>query len=150
MGDIRARPEVGVFADYRLVPGLIATSSVRFGSGNDRDGALMEMGLRGMLPLSSSIRLTAGIGTTWANRAAMQSQFGVSASQAQPSGYAVYSPDGGLRDVELQVGTMWLLSQNLSLRLGIQARSLMSNAKDSPLTRDRSGLSAVTALSFRL
>jgi MipA family protein len=150
MGDIDMRPEIGGFVDWALLPGLRLGSSLRYGSGNDHDGLLADVGLRGMLPLSSSIRLTAGLTATFANTKAMQSQFGVDALQSANSGYALYTPGSGLRDVSLQAGSMFRLRDNLMLFVGANARTLMGDARDSPLTRDRTGVGAIATLAFRL
>jgi MipA family protein len=150
MGDIQSRAEFGAFANYRLMPGLTAGTSVRYGSGNDRDGWLVDASLRGMVPLGESFRLTAGITATAANTMSMQSQFGVNAVQSANSGYAVYSPGSGLRDVNVQVGGMFMLRPNTTLMLGANARTLLGDAKDSPLTRERTGVGVMATVAFRL
>jgi hypothetical protein len=66
------------------------------------------------------------------------------------SGYALYMPGSGLRDVGLQLGGMVNLGSNAMLMLGLNAHSLMGNAVDSPLTRKRTAVGALAALSFRL
>jgi MipA family protein len=106
--------------------------------------------LRGMVPLRAGLRLTAGLTATVANTKAMQSQFGVDAVQSLRSGYAIYTPGSGLRDVSLQVGGMFDLGTNTMLMLGVHARSLMGDAVDSPLTRKRTSAGALATLSFRL
>jgi MipA family protein len=150
MGDIDARPELGGFASYRLMPGLSLNSSIRYGSGDNRDGLLGDIGLRGTVPLGGSHRLFGGISTTFANRAAMQSQFGINASQAATSGYTLYEPKSGARDLSLSVGYGLSVTPSTMLSVGLTARSLLGDAKDSPLTRAATGTSANIMLSFRL
>jgi MipA family protein len=150
MGDIKARPELGMFVNYRLTPGLRLGSSFRYGSGNDREGLLADIHLRGSLPINPSNRLVGGLTATFANTKAMQSAFGVDAEQSVRSGYASYSPGSGLRDVALQLGNMTVLRPNTMLFIGIDARTLTGDAKDSPLTAKRTGVGAMATLSFRL
>jgi MipA family protein len=150
MGDIKSRPELGLFANYKLMPGLDLGSSFRYGSGNDREGLLADVGLRGTLPINPSNRLVGGLTMTFANTKAMQSAFGVDAAQSLSSGYAPYSPGSGLRDVTLQLGNMTMLRPNTMLFIGVDARTLMGDAKDSPLTTKRTGVGALATLSFRL
>ena len=150
MGDIKARPELGVFADYRLVPGLMVGSSLRYGSGNDRDGLLADVSLRGSHAVSSTVRLTAGLTATFANTKSMQSAFGVDAAQSFNSGHGLYSPGSGLRDIGLQAGGMVRLQPNLMLILGVNTRTLFGDAQYSPLTRQRTGTSAGVTLAYRL
>jgi MipA family protein len=150
MGDIKARPELGLFANYKLTPGLGLGTSFRYGSGNDRDGILADISLNGSFRINPSNRLVGGLTTTFANTKAMQSAFGVDATQSLSSGYALYSPGSGLRDVSLQIGNMTMLRPNTMLFIGVDARTLMGDAKDSPLTTKRTGVGALATLSFRL
>lgn len=150
LGNIKARPELGVFASYALLPGLRVGSSLRYGSGNHREGLLVDLSVRGMVPVSSTMRLTAGLTATLANTKSMQSQFGVDADPSLRSGHAIYNPGSGLRDVGLQVGGMVNLGPRTTLLLGLQGRSLMGDAKDSPLTRERHSVGAMASVAFRL
>lgn len=149
MGDITLRPELGVFANYKLWPGASLGSAIRFGSGNGRDGVLVDLSLRSVLPLSPSLRLAGGLSAHWANAQAMQSQFGVDAAQSARSGYALYSPTSGLRDVGLQLMGLWDIQAGTTLMLGVNTRSLLGDAKDSPLTRQRTGWGALATLGFK-
>jgi MipA family protein len=150
MGDIKARPELGAFASYALRPGLRLGAALRAGSGNDRNGVLVDVGLRGVYPIAASHWLTGGVVATFANTKAMQSSFGVDAAQSLHSGYAIYSSGSGLRDISVQFGNMVTLAPQWTLMLGVNARSLMGDAKSSPLTRERTGVSAFATLSYRL
>lgn len=150
MGDLEARAEVGAFASYRLLPSLQLGTSIRYGGGNDRDGLLADVSLRGGYPIAPHVRLTVGVTATYANARSMQSQFGVSTQQSLDSGYAIYTPGGGLRDVSVQVGSMFRLGSSAMLFVGANARTLMGDAVDSPLTRQRTGAAALATLAFRL
>ena len=44
MGNIDARPEVGAFFNYFPTREIFLTSSLRYGSGNDRDGLQVDLG----------------------------------------------------------------------------------------------------------
>jgi MipA family protein len=150
MGDIKSRATVGAFASYRIQPGLSLGSSLNYGSGNDKDGLLFDMSLRSQMSLGGPHRLFGSAGLTFANQAAMQSQFGVSAGQSISSGYSIYTPEAGLRDVNLNVGYGYSLNPNTSLQIGLNLRSLLGDAKDSPLTRSRSGASVNLGLIYRM
>jgi MipA family protein len=149
MGDIDTRPEIGGFVSYRLLPMLAVGSSLRYGSGNDRNGLFGDVSVRANAPLSSSVRLVASATATFANAKAMRSQFGVDALQASRTSYALYTPDSGLRDVALQLGGMVSLGNDWLLFLGVNGRRLMGDAVDSPLTRDRNAAGALATLAFR-
>ena len=149
MGDIERRPEFGAFASYALMPGVRLGASVRAGSGNDRDGVLVDLSVRGMLPVSQAVRLSASLTTTLANTQAMQSQFGITADQSLSSGYALYTAGSGVRDVALQVGGIVALRPDTNLFLGVTGRSLFGDAKDSPLVRQRTAASALASVAVR-
>lgn len=150
MGDIPARGEIGGFVNYRLWPGMSLGGSLRAGSGEDRQGLLADLSLRGGIPLSQRVRLTGGLVATFANTQAMRSQFGVSAEQARRSGYAVYSPDAGLRDISLQIGSAVHLKSDLVLMFGLESRRLTGDARYSPITREPLGTNAFASLAMRL
>jgi MipA family protein len=150
MGDIKNRAEYGAFASYRFAPGLSLASSVRYGSGNDRDGLLADLALRATVPLGSRHhRLFAGLTATYANRESMQSHFGVTAAQSLTSGYGVYSPSAGMRDIALNVGYGYSITNNATISLGVTGRALQGDAKDSPLTRKANSASANLMFAYR-
>jgi MipA family protein len=149
-GDIAARPELGVFANYALLPGWVAHGSLRYGSGNERDGLVSEWGVRRFWPVRSDLSLFAGVSATLVNRAAMQSQFGIDQAQAATSGYAVYEPGGGLRDVQAQLGARLPFGTRGAFSLAVQSRTLFGDARESPLARQRTGVGALATMSFRL
>jgi MipA family protein len=149
MGDIKTRTTIGAFASYRLQPSLSLGSSINYGSGNNKDGILMDLSLRSQVSLGGPHRLFGSAGLTFANQAAMQSQFGVSAPQSTSSGYGIYSPSAGLRDINLNIGYGYAINPNMSLQLGLSLRSLQGDAKDSPLTRSNSGSSVNFGLVYR-
>jgi MipA family protein len=150
MGDIKTRATFGAFASYRIQPNLALGSSLSYGSGNDKKGMLLDMSLRSQMSLGGPHRLFGSAGLTFANQAAMQSQFGVSADQSLSSGYGIYTTGAGLRDVNLNVGYGYALNPNTSLQLGLNLRSLQGDAKNSPLTRSGSGASLNMGLIYRM
>ncbi|MGL4230340.1 MAG: MipA/OmpV family protein [Casimicrobium sp.] len=150
MGEIKNRAEYGAFASYRFAPGLSLASSVRYGSGNDRDGLLADVSLRAMVPLGSrNHRLMAGLTATYANRESMQSLFGVNATQSIASGYRSYSPSAGLRDIALNVGYGYSITNNATISVGVTGRALQGDAKDSPLTKKANSASANLMFAYR-
>ncbi len=150
MGDIKTRAEYGAFASYRFAPGLSLASSIRYGSGNDRDGLLADVALRATMPLANrNHRLFAGLSATYANRESMQSLFGVNASQSLANGYSVYSPSAGLRDIALNVGYGYSITNNATMSLGVTGRSLQGDAKDSPVTKKANSASANLMFAYR-
>lgn len=148
LGNVDASAEVGGFARYALGSGFAAKTSVRAGSGVDNKGALWDVGLEYGQPLGASWRLGSELTATYANADYLQSYFGVTAKQAQASGYAVYTPSAGLRDVSARVSLTYLISPQWSLTGGLRHTQLMGDAKDAPMVRKSSANTALLALGY--
>ncbi|MDT8998585.1 MipA/OmpV family protein [Paucibacter sp. APW11] len=142
MGNISSRAEFGGFVNYALSPALSLSSSVKYGSGNDRKGLVWDLGLNYAMQLAPDWQLRLGAGATVANARYMQSYFGVNAAQAASSGYALYTPKAGLRDVHGSAMLMHPISESLSLVGIVSATTLLGDAKSSPLTLKRTELMA--------
>jgi MipA family protein len=150
LGDIKPRPELGLFADLRLRPGLRLGASLHAGGGNEGRGVQGELSLRTMLPLLPSLRWTAGINATWTNSHAAQTHFGIDDEQSRRSVYPIFRAEGGLRELGLQTGLVWKLGPRTDLLLGVNATSLVGDARRSPLSRQRHWMGAMTTLSISL
>ncbi|MGL4576987.1 MAG: MipA/OmpV family protein [Casimicrobium sp.] len=148
MGDIEARPELSGFASFTLNDVTLRTS-LSYGSTNDRKGLLLNLGGVWGAPLTNSSRLAFTLDTTFANEEYMQSYFGVTSAQSIASGYNIYSPGAGMRDVRLGVNYLYLFSREVSLNAGLTAYQLLGDAKDSPLVRSANGVSGRVGLSYR-
>jgi outer membrane protein len=149
MGDTPTRADLGVSASVRLLPFLMAGAGLKFGSGEHRKGLVADLSLRAMVPLSRSARLMLGVSGHWANEAAMQSGFGVNASQSLASGYALYQPNAGWRDWGPSAMGMVELGGAWQLMLRVEQRHLLGDAKASPLVRDSGGTRAMVTLGWR-
>lgn len=89
LGDVEARPQVGAFFNASPVRGLTLLSSLRYGSGNGRDGLLVDVGAGTGWPLGAGWRLGAQVAATLDNAAHQQAYFGVDAAQTASSGRTV-------------------------------------------------------------
>lgn len=137
MGDVRAtvRARLSVVKDYggnwKLAAGLSPDVLGRGG------GVLADMSLNHEWRLTPTVRASAGLSLTAADRRYMQSYFGVTAEQSGRSGHPVYAASAGLRDLGVgfglrtDFGPHWLGFANAS------ATRLMGPTLDSPLTRRR-------------
>ena len=147
MGDIGARPEIGVYLNHAFAPfGVGVSTNVRYGAGGN--GLLADVGVAWGLPLAPTVRLRLGAAATLANGAYMQKFFGVTAEQSATSGYAVTEASAGVRDARATVGVLWAISPKLAMTAGLTASRLAGDAANSPLTRQRHGLSAASTLTY--
>lgn len=83
--------------------------------------------------------LTIGGGVSFANRRYMQSYYGVSEEQAARTGYPVYEPRFGLRDVATYINVRHDINADWILLSGANVTRLAGPPLDSPLTTNRMG-----------
>lgn len=149
LGDIPARPQPGVFLNWHAARALSFSSSLRYGSGEDRDGMVIDVGLTTGTQLAPRWRLGVGVGATWVNRAWMQSYFGITPEQSARSGYAVSTVGAGVRDVKLSTSLVYFISHDWAASFILSASSLQGDARDSVIVRERTPVSAILAVGYR-
>ncbi len=148
MGSIHTRAEAGAFFNYFPTRETFLTSSLRYGAGNDWNGMQIDLGAGYTTALAAQWRATAGVATTYVNGTYMQDYFGVSAQQSASSGYAVYAPGAGFRDVRLTTSLVYSIDARWSLTGVFGASWLQGDARDSPIVFESTALSAIVALSY--
>ena len=149
LGDISARAEIGAFFNLYLSREIFLTSSLRYGSGNDRKGALLDLGAGYALQLAPQWRAAAGVAATVANASYMQGYFGVTPAQALASNYAAYTAGAGLRDVRTNLSLNYFVTPQWTVTGAVSLSALQGDAKNSPVVRQRSSATGVAALSYR-
>lgn len=148
LGDIDIAAEAGGFFNYALTPSVTLTSSVRYGSGKDSKGALLDLGLSYSTLINPSWRLGATAGTTYANRSYMQDFFGITPQQAAASGYANYRPNAGLRDARASLALTYLATPRVAVTGVVSAVRLLNDAADSPLTQKANTVNGLLTVSY--
>ena len=148
LGNVDPSAELGGFVRYALGGGVAAKTGVRVGAGVDNKGALWDLGLEFSRPLGTDWRLGGGLTATYATSDYLQSYFGVTPKQALASGYAVYSPSAGLRDVTAKVSLTYLFTPRVALTGVVSHTSLMGDAKDAPMVRRTSAATGLVALTY--
>jgi outer membrane scaffolding protein for murein synthesis (MipA/OmpV family) len=78
----------------------------------------------------------------------MQTYFGVDAIQAARSGYAIYRPSSGLRDVRVGSSLTYAFDPRSAMTAAVDFNRLLGDAADSPLTRRRGVASAVLVYTY--
>lgn len=120
-----------------LGPAPLATLvRLRQRSGTER-GALadmrMELGVFG----TQTLGLQAYIQATWANREAMESDFGIPAENAIHLNMTPYSPAGGLRDSLVGLAGKIDLNRKWMVVASLERRSLRKDAAVSPIAEQK-------------
>ncbi|MCY7369428.1 MAG: MipA/OmpV family protein [Polaromonas sp.] len=149
LGDIDIRPEAGAFFNYYVSPQVALTSSLRYGSGNERSGMVIDIGAAYSAMLAPQWRVGLGVTGSYVNADYMQAYFGVTPTQSARSGYAITTPSAGLRDIRASAALTYLISPRVSVTTGVSASSLLGDAKDSPLLRERNAVSGLVSVLYR-
>lgn len=148
LGDIPAQPELGAFFNYSPTSRVTLSSSLRSGSGNDRKGLLLDLGARWGADITPSLGFSSSVATTWANTDYLQDYFGVTAAQASSSGYGVYRPESGLRDVRVGATLIYRLDQTWALTATLNRSQLLNDAKTSPIVREQGSTTAFFTVGY--
>jgi MipA family protein len=149
MPDVRARLQGGAFANYYLAPSLRLASSVLYGAGNERDGAVWNIGLQRMWTGLPHHRVSVSAGVNLVNRRYNAGFFGVSLEQAMHSGHPAYAPGGGLRDVYVGAAWNWALSPSWMIASAARLTRLSGDARHSPLVERPSNVTVSSGLVYR-
>ncbi len=149
LGDIGNRIEWGGFVTWAPAPAWLVGATLRLGGGQDRDGALLDLGASRSWSLTANTRFSASAGLTVANGSWMNDWYGINAVQSARSGYGVYSAGAGLRDWRLGVSLQHSLSDRTSLFAGLTLNTLAGDARNSPITRDDRWVSGIAGVFYR-
>jgi MipA family protein len=149
--DISARPLIGGFFNYEVLPGLSFLSSMRFGSGVDRDGLTIDAGASYSLMRRPPwiIGLTGSV--QWANSSYSQSAFGITPGQAAMSttGLTPYTAKSGISEVGVGINATYLIDRRWSVTAVISTGRLQGDAASSPITSQRNQVFGLGALTYQ-
>jgi MipA family protein len=148
MGDIDLRPEFGGFFNYFITDEWFLTTSFRYGAGNDRDGSQTDIGIGWSTQLAPQWRGGLGVAATYVNSKYMQAFYGVTAQQSASSGYAVYTPGAGWRDIRGNASLTYFFNAEWSLTGAVTVRSLQGDVKRSPIVTEETPVAGLLALSY--
>jgi MipA family protein len=99
--------------------------------------------------LSPKLSLSASTGLTWASRAYMSSYFGITQRESSASGYAVYEPDAGLRDMRLGTGLRYEINKRWVAVANASAQRLVGPAAKSPIVQSANQWGVGAGLGWR-
>ena len=135
MGNIKRTIRGRIGADWRFSPGWQLSGSWTIDAFGRGGGNLGELRLRHEWQLSPMLTLTSGAALTVAGDRYMQTYFGVTPEQSARSGYPVYSPSLGLRDLQLYTALRYDVGEHWVLTGGPGLTRLLGPASRSPLTQ---------------
>ncbi len=97
-------------------------------------GNLVDLGLGHDRRLSPRVVWNIGTGVTWADGRYTRSYYGVTPAESIASGYPVYAPGSGLRDVSIGTGFRMEIDPRWMALWGGSVGRLLGPAANSPLT----------------
>jgi len=148
MGDIDGGIVVGAYAGYRFANMLASVSYGHQVTGDDDGGGLLRFGLEAKFRPTDRVKLTATVGTTWANDDYMATYFGVTALQATAS-RAAFDAEAGFKDVNFTLASDIALDQRWTLKLVGRYTHLLGDAADSPIVETESQFYGGLGLTYR-
>ncbi len=146
--DIDTAAGAQVFGEYAVTDSVNLTGDVTQSLGGS-DGWRATVGLGTARPLTDRLLATAGVNTTYASKDDMKTWFGVTPAQAAVSSLARYTPDAGWRDVGVNVGLNYALTDTWSLGGGMGLTRLVGDAADSPISKENSALAGFAGVTYR-
>jgi outer membrane protein len=150
MDEIGTRVQGGAFLNVYLAPQWRLSSSLLVGSGRERDGLRLELGVQRLAAaIGARHRLALAAGLTAVDRKDNQTYFGVTATEALRSRFGEYAPGGGLQDVHADLRWNWSLAPSWMMSTDLRAKRLLGSASHSPLVERSSNLTVSTAIAYR-
>jgi outer membrane scaffolding protein for murein synthesis (MipA/OmpV family) len=138
LDDIDGGLVLGAFAAYRTGPLTLSVSYHRQVTGDDT-GGLIRLAAEHTSRLAPGVKLTAGVGTSYATEEYMTAFFGT----------GFYSPDAGFKDVFVGATASIDLGDRWSLLLIGRYAHLLGDAANSPIVETESQLYGGLALSYK-
>jgi MipA family protein len=134
MGDVPRTVRIRVGGEWRFAPQWKMNGNWTVDPFGRDGGHIADVSIRREWPLfDRRLEITTGGTITAGSGRYMQTYFGVTPEQSARSGYAVYSPDWGLRDAALFVSARAELSDKWVAIAGIGRTWLLGDAADSPI-----------------
>lgn len=136
LGDVDASILPGGFVNLRLGPAM-ASLEVGQDIADGHGGTVADFGLSTFIPLTQQIMLMPGVNATWVDDEYMQSYFGINATQAANSGYAVHNADGGFKSIGANINAVYAINENWAANALVGYDRLLGDAADSPIVADQ-------------
>ncbi|SAI57284.1 MltA-interacting scaffolding protein [Bordetella ansorpii] len=140
MGDIDTHATYGGFAEW--TPGRFKLGAAYAQAAKSGYGGSLELSASYALVQTQRDRLSLGVSTVWSNDDAMQTWFGVSQRQAARSNghLSAYDAGSGFRNASLSATWIHNVSGNWSVMSTAGVRTLLGDAKDSPLVERKTSV----------
>ena len=133
MDSISDANEFGVFAGFDYQNWFVSLYFL-MDVGNAHEGWYSTLKGGYNWPITSSWTLSIGAHTTYADEDYMETYFGVTPSNVGASGFSLYDPDSGFKDVGIDLGVTYKINNNWNARaLGSYSMLVGDADDDSPV-----------------
>ena len=148
MGKVDSAALVGAFFNYNLQRNLKISTNVKHRSSGNNKGINADIGINYDIDLAPKWRLGLGVNTSLADSNYMQTNYGVSTSQSESSGNAVYTPSAGLYMASSSVQLSYQMTPSITITGGVLATQLLGDAKKSSLVTRSNNLSGNLSIGY--
>ena len=121
--------ELGIFGGFNIDNWFVSLSFLA-DTGNAHEGWYSELKGGYNWIINPSWALSIGASTTYADDDYMQTYFGVSGQDASRSGLDRYNADSGIKDVGIDLGVNWIITQSWSAKGIASYTQLVGDADD--------------------
>jgi outer membrane scaffolding protein for murein synthesis (MipA/OmpV family) len=135
MGDVNVALELGAFVSYQLPGGTRLRLRARHDVIDGHGGMLAIADVIQPFIRTAQFVLGGIVQATWASGPYMRSYFGVTPGQALASGYPVFTPGSGFKDINAGLNANYRIADRWSLVANINYKRLIGSAADSPIVR---------------
>jgi MipA family protein len=135
LGKIKNALDLGGFANWNVTERFQMQSSLRYGSGYDRDGLLVDVGAAYDVVRFGPASLTVDTSVSFANASYMRSFYGVSAGQSIASGIEPYRPGAGRQWSTAGISLTTPLHAKVLAVVSLEYAHLVGPAASSPYVR---------------
>lgn len=149
MGDVPSTVRVRMMASYRLEGGWSLGSATLLDMLGRGGGWQADIGIGHQGRLGPDTTWGHGVALSFAGDRHMQTYFGVTEEQSVRSGYAVYQPRWGLRDISAYASARTELGGPWHVFYGGSLSRLLGPAADSPLTSRATTWSLNAGVAYR-
>ena len=136
LGDIDATVRAGLFTSYRI-GWLKLSASAMTDVADKQPGTIANLDAEFTYRPFPKLILSGGPGVSWSDKKYVQTFFGVTGEQAARSGFAPYTPAGGVSVVRVSFGAQYLLTPHWFLGARATAARLQGDAANSPIVVEK-------------
>ena len=129
MKDVDGTSELGIFGGYTYNKWFVSLELLS-DMGDAHDGWYSKLKGGYNWVIDKRVTLSMGASATYADDDYMQTYFGVSAKDSGRSDLDRYNADAGIKDVGVNLGLNWVLTQNWSARGIVSYTQLLGDASD--------------------